>query len=262
MDFFSQMSSGISSTTTSTMNTGSSTIYIAAAIGIILAIIVVSAATFFWNRSNTMPKVQGFEDKKEDEEATDKEKKEGFFGGVAVGAGEPDCLRTSSEAAQVYSIFANRVSSTEEGPADFQEFRLLLSKLSCLKKDLIGTAGVVEATRYQPYATSMDIEPVSETTARCFAKTIPARDLDISLDKWSKRGKELVRRLCTSMNLTEMESSRADTLFDALMIDVSDVAKSVCLSGEPTINGKNAPRQPNGFEPPTNEDLGPYKGYY
>lgn len=259
MDFFSQMSTGISSTGSS--QTGNSTVYIAAALGVVLAIIIVSVAVFFWNRSNTMPKVQGFANQ-EDEEATDEEKKEGFFGGVAVGAGEPNCLRTSSEAAQVYSIFANRVSSTEEGPADFQEFRLLLSKLACFKKDLIGTAGVVEATRYQAYTTSMDIEPISETTARCFAKTIPPRDLDISLDKWSKRGKELVRRLCTSMNLTEMESSQADTLFDALIVDVSDVAKSVCLSGEPTINGKVAPRQPNGVEPPTNEELGPYKGYY
>ena len=59
-----------------------------------------------------------------------------------------------------------------------------------------------------------------------------------------------------------MESSQADTLFDALLRDVSDVARSVCLSGEPTINGKNPPRQPNGFEPETLSELGPYKGYY
>jgi hypothetical protein len=209
-----------------------------------------------------MPSVQGFEDAERVDISGTPVPTEGFFGGVAVGAGEPNCLRTSSEAAQVYAIFANRASSTEEGPADFQEFRLLLSKLACFKKDLIGTAGVVEATRYQAYATSMDIEPIGETTARCFAKTIPSRDLDISLDKWGKRGKELIRRLCTSMNLTEMESSQADTLFDALLRDVSDVARSVCLSGEPTINGKNPPRQPNGFEPESLSELGPYKGYY
>jgi len=229
------------------------TVYIMVVVGIALALTIWAAASFFWNRSNTMPKAQGFEDASG---------VEGFFGGVAVGAGEPDCLRTSSEAAQVYALFANRVSSTEEGPADFQEFRLLLSKLACFKKDLIGTAAVVEATRYQPYATSMDIEPISETTARCFAKTIPSRDLDISLDKWGKRGKELIRRLCTSMNLTEMESAQADTLFNALMGDVSEVARSVCLSGEPTINGKVAPRQAGGYEPPLLQELGEYKGYY
>jgi len=242
---------------TSSASTGGSntTTYIFIVVGIVLALVIWSAASFFWNRSNTMPKAQGFED-------ASGTPVEGFFGGVAVGAGEPDCLRTSSEAAQVYAIFASRASSTEEGPADFDEFRLLLSKLACFKKDLIGTAAVVEATRYQPYATSMDIEPISETTARCFAKTIPSRDLEISLEKWGKRGKELIRRLCTSMDLSEMESAQADTLFNSLMRDVSDVARSVCLSGEPTINGKFAPRQAGGFEPPALQELGEYKGYY
>ena len=251
-------------TGSSLMNSGESyaTAYIVAALGIPLALLIWAIASFFWNRSKTMPKAQGFEDASGAQGFKDGSGVEGFFGGVAVGSGEPDCLRTSSEAAQVYAIFANRASSTEEGPADFQEFRLLLSKLACFKKDLIGTAAVVEATRYQPYATSMDIEPISETTARCFAKTIPSRDLEISLEKWGKRGKELIRRLCTSMNLTEMESAQADTLFSALMRDVSEVARSVCLSGEPTINGKVAPRQAGGYEPPALSELGEYKGYY
>lgn len=238
-----------------TGSSGDQNFWVMVMIGILLAMIVWSVASFFWNHGSTMSQAQGFED-------ASGAPVEGFFGGVAVGSGEPDCLRTSSEAAQTYALFANRVSSTEEGPADFQEFRLLLSKLACFKKDLIGTAAVVEATRYQPYATSMDIEPISETTARCFAKTIPSRDLDISLDKWGKRGKELIRRLCTSMNLTEMESAQADTLFSALMRDVSEVARSVCLSGQPTINGKVAPRQAGGYEAPALQELGPYNGYY
>lgn len=249
MDYLSALTSS-SSLPTEGSNT---TIYIFVVVGIALALVIWAVASFFWNRSNTMPKAQGFEDASGTE---------GFFGGVAVGSGEPDCLRTSSEAAQVYAIFANRTSSTEEGPADFQELRLLLSKLACFKKDLMGTAAVVEATRYQAYATSMDIEPIGETTARCFAKTIPSRDLEISLEKWSRRGTELIRRLCTSMNLTEMESAQADTLFSGLIRDVSDVARSVCLSGEPTINGEEAPRQAGGFEPPGLQELGEYKGYY
>lgn len=253
MDYLGALTSSASSA--SSAGGSNTTLYIMVVVGIALALVIWAVSSFFWNRSNTMPKAQGFED-------ASGSSVEGFFGGVAVGAGEPDCLRTSSEAAQVYAIFANRASSTEEGPADFQEFRLLLSKLACFKKDLIGTAAVVEATRYQPYATSMDIEPISETTARCFAKTIPSRDLEISLEKWGKRGKELIRRLCTSMNLTEMESAQADTLFGSLMRDVSDVARSVCLSGEPTINGKVAPRQAGGYEPPALQELGEYKGYY
>jgi hypothetical protein len=252
MDYLSAM------TGSSSISGGSNTtVYIFVVVGIALALVIWAVASFFWNRSNTMPKAQGFEDASGSVAET-----EGFFGGVAVGSGDPDCLRTSSEAAQVYALFANRASSTEEGHADLQEFRLLLSKLACFKKDLIGTAAVVEATRYQAYATSMDIEPIGETTARCFAKTIPSRDLDIILDKWTKRGTELIRRLCTSMDVSEMESVQAETLYSELLRDVSDVARSVCLSGEPTINGKEAPRQAGGFEPPALQELGEYKGYY
>ncbi len=130
------------------VNTGSMTtpsgqdgynMYIFAVIGIVLALLIWGVASFFWNRSKTMPTVQGFADAEQVDLSGADVPKEGFVGGVVVGAGEPDCLRTSSEAAQVYAIFANRRSSTEEGPADFEEFRLLLSKLSCFKKDLIGT---------------------------------------------------------------------------------------------------------------------------
>lgn len=220
-----------------------------------VAILVVVGIGWFvlYGRSATMPALSGFEDLK---------KKEGFYGGVAVGAGVPDCLRTSSEGARLHGLFASKVSGFEEGPEDFKELTLLLSQLSCFKKDLMGVGKQIEATRYQPFATQLDMEPIAETTARCFAKTIPSRDLEISLEKWGKRGKELIRRLCTSMNLTEMESAQADTLFGALMRDVSEVARSVCLSGQPTINGKVAPRQAGGYEAPELQELGPYNGYY
>lgn len=241
---------------TSFLFSGDSMLYLV--IGLVVAALVVGVGYIFWTRSNTMPKIQGFQATLMDPSG----ETEGFFGGVAVGAGAPDCLRTSSEAAQVYAAFANRTQTTEEGLPDLEELRLLLSKLACFKKDLIGTAGVVEATRYQAYATSMDMEPVAETTARCFAKTIPSRDLELSLEKWGKRGMTLISRLCTSVNLTELEAGQIERLFTLLIKDIGDVARSVCLAGEPQINGVPTPRAPGGFEPPDLQDLGTYKGYY
>jgi hypothetical protein len=159
-------------------------------------------------------------------------------------------------------MFNEKLSTTAEGPEDLAELRLLLSKMACFKKDLIGTANVVEATRYQAYATSMDIEPIAETTSRCFAKTIPVRDLDIILDKWSKRAQTLVLRLCTSMNMNESQLSSAEVLLNALVKDVGDVARSVCLAGTPTIGGQPVGRELSGVEPPSLQELRPYKGYY
>lgn len=50
--------------------------------------IIVSVIWYFWG-NKTMPKTSGF---------SDASGHEGFFGGVAVGSGDPDCLRSSSEA--------------------------------------------------------------------------------------------------------------------------------------------------------------------
>lgn len=205
-------------------------------------------------RSNTLPTLTPFQDMPK--------KKEGFYGGVAQGAGIPDCLRTSSEAAELYAMFAGKVQSVEEGSSDLSEFTILLSQLSCFKKDLMGVAQQVEATRYQPFATQLDLEPIAETTARCFAKTIPKRDIELSFEKWSKRGHFLIVRLCTAAGLSEAQLVQADTLFKKLIADVKDVAMDRCLTGTPTIAAEPAsPRDP--IPHSSNDITGrEYNGYY
>lgn len=214
-------------------------------IALLVVGVAIGVGMLFWNRGSTMPVVQGF--------------KEGFAG-VAVGAGVPDCLRSSSAAAELYTLVSN--PKLEEGTADFKEFALLLSQLCCFKKDLLGIAGVVEATRYQEFNTQLNLEPIAETTARCFAKTIPPRDLELTFEKWQKRGHFLLTRLCTAVGLSESEHTSAETLFSSLLTDVKSIATSKCLSGEPTINAEPAPREVKNYQPPTLNNLGPYMGYY
>lgn len=185
---------------------------------------------------------------------------EGFAGPAKVGI--PDCLQESSYAAKLYEILSSKKQTTEEGPDDLREFTLLLSKTSCLKKDLMSQSGFVEATRYQVYSTAHDVEPVAETTARCLAKTIPIRDLEISLDKWLTRGKMLMKRLCTSVNLNDSNLKEANALFKKHMDDVSDIAKAKCLKGDVEIAGTPGPRDVTGYSPPELEELREYKGYY
>lgn len=225
--------------------------------GVALLVILVGVGIGYfvlYGRANTMPSLSPFEDMHK--------KKEGFYGGVAKGAGVPDCLRTSSEAAQLHSLFASKISQFEEGPADFKELTLLLSQLSCFKKDLMGVAQQVEATRYQPFDTQLDMEPIAETTARCFAKTIPSRDLELSFDKWSKRGIFLITRLCTSANLTDAEHTQAEGLFHAFIADIKDVAADRCLTGTPTIMAQPqlSPRDARAFDPGSSGRE--YFGYY
>jgi hypothetical protein len=243
-------------------------------LGIALAasLVVIGIGWFvLFNRASTMPTLTPFEDmagsarqlySNSNGVAEDMKKKEGFYGGVAVGAGVPDCLRTSVEGARLHGLFAEKVSGFEEGPADFKELTLLLSQLSCFKKDLMGVAKQVEATRYQPFDTQLDMEPIAETTARCFAKTIPPRDLDLAFDKWNKRGIFLITRLCTSANLTDAEHTEAEKLFRAFIVDVKDVAGTACLTGTPTIMGQAQfnPRDAGAYDAGTSGRE--YFGYY
>ena len=222
---------------------------------VVIASVVTFVAAFvgynMWIMSKTMPVASGFENKKVE-----------GFGGVAVGSGMPDCIRASAEGGQIADFFMSRESSAEEGVDDLRELLVLLGKLSCFKKDLVGAAGVVEATRYQPYSTAHDIEPVAETTARCFAKTIPPRDLAISFDKWSSRGAKLLRRLCTAYDASPEQFVKLTTTFGTMVADVKDVAEKACHVGTPMINGKPQGRDVQGYQPDEAVDLGPYKGRY
>ena len=219
---------------------------------------------------------EGFRKEKEGFRSKEKEgfrskEKEGFrnsvayskaegFGGIAHGAGSPSCLRSSAEGAKLIDMFQGKKPRFNEGPDALSELTVLVGKLSCFKKDLVSPSYIVNATRMQPYSTTHDIEPIAETTARCFAKTISPRDLGISLDKWTSRGEVLVKKLCTSYSLKQSEVEEAQALFRAVLRDVSDIARSSCLAGEPSIAGKPGPRDAHPYEKVT--DFGTYTGYY
>ena len=186
---------------------------------------------------------------------------EGFYGGVAMGAGEPDCLRTSSEGAALIDLFSDKPCTSESGADDLRELKQIAGKLSCFKKDLLSPSHVIDATRYQKFTTSHDIEPVAETTGRCFAKTLSPRDLELSIEKWTGRGQALVRRLSASYRLSPADVEKAQALFQAMARDVADVARSTCMpdTGVATPAG---PRDPAGRPEPGVEQTSEYKGYY
>jgi hypothetical protein len=104
---------------------------------------------------------------------------------------------------------------------------------------------------------------VAETTARCFAKTIPQRDLSLGLDKWGTRGTFLLKRLCTSERLTELEEHEALQLFGDAMADITEIALGKCCNSDVgVIAGQPQPRMVGGYETPNVGNLKEYKGYY
>ena len=157
---------------------------------------------------------------------------EGFYGGVARGSGHPDCLRTLPEGSEILDVLAHPIANApavSEGSADYREFQLILSKLGCLKKDLMSPSGIVEATRYQAFETAHDRINVAEVCAMCLNQTIPSRDLNLVFIGWRDRGRVLLRKLCTEANLKEEEVVKLEKLFMKAFNDVYDIATSRCL---------------------------------
>ena len=213
---------------------------------VVIALIAVVVSYQLWSGANTQPKPY---------------LEEGFAGPVN-GTSALSCGDRSLEATKLYAMFTSKTSSTEVGSDDLLELQNLLGKFCCLKQDLLAPGSLVNATKNSPYITSQDIEQVSETAARCFAKTIPKRDIDIIVDKWSKRGDMLVRRLCTSYNLSPDENKIARSLFSGVLADINDILLTVCLKGPVTIGGEDGPRMVSGLEPTAIINQGTYGGYY
>jgi hypothetical protein len=183
------------------------------------------------------------------------------FQGPTRGVSEIPCGQESSYATAILELFSTKQSVTEEGSPDLKEFKLILSKLCCLKHDLMSTAQVVQAMLYLPYNNTHDRENPADIAGRCFTKSIPMRDLDISFGTWKERGIALISRLCTSYNLSPSESDQVKNNFTGLWMDVFSVAKNACVvtKENPVFE---SPRDPKGFTPEDIQDLGPYKGYY
>lgn len=180
---------------------------------------------------------------------------EGFYGGVARGAGQPDCLRTLSDAAAVYWRLENASDSK-----DLAEFRLLLSKWACLKKDLMSPSGIVEASRYLPYSTMHDRIPVPDVAGQCNSKTMPKRDLDITFETWRDRATYLFRRLCASAKIPSKEMATLEKQLLAAWADVYDIATSQCLTYIPS-GSKLLPRDAAPYTPDSLVDLRNYDGF-
>ena len=182
------------------------------------------------------------------------------FQGPTFGVSHIPCGQESAEASALVQMFVDKESTTEEGNADLAELKLILSKLCCIKHDLMAPRQVVQSTLDHPYQNTHDRENPADLVARCFNKTIPPRDLDISFATWKNRGLELLARSCTSFNLSHEEAEQAKKYFIGVWTDVFAIAKTV--STPPEKVSSDSPRDPAGFTPESIQGLGPYKGYY
>ena len=219
------------------------TVFIVLAVWLVISVVVSRMNTVPFNASSGMTDV----------------KLEGFQGPTR-GVSSFPCGQESAEASALVDMFEGRTSTTESGEPDLTELKAILSKMCCMKHDLMGVSQTVQASLYLPYSNSHDRENPADTVGRCFTKGIPARDLDITFATWKERALLLINRLCTSYSFAAGESDDAVKYFMRAWNDCYDVAQTVCLveNKVPT----SSPRDPKGFLPEAVQELGEYKGYY
>lgn len=227
--------------TSTTFTSSSFFVFISILIAVAAGLIGVS----IFSRMNTVPsglKLEGFQ-------------------GPAMGVSNLPCGQESAEARALVEVFSIRNSSTEEGEPDFNELKQILSKLCCMKHDLMSTSQVVQNMMYLSYSNTHDRENPADTVARCFTKSIPPRDLDITFATWKERAMVLISRLCTSYKLSSSDSDNAMQLFMGVWNDVFSIAKNAC-SPPPKAPEYESPRDPRGHTPESVDELGPYTGHY
>lgn len=210
--------------------------------GILVAVLIGITVYFMLGRAETRPVVSG------------------FYGGAIHGTSELPCGRMSVEAEQLIAFFhSKQFSNTQD---NLHDLRNLLSKLCCLKQDLMAPQQTITAVKELGFATHMDIQPVADLTARCFSKTIPERDLNIQFIKWRDFGLDMIRRLCTAANLSEAEVKHAEGLFNKCWSDVQDVAMTTCISTVGEGAFKQSPHEASPHIPEELDELRPYDGLY
>ena len=173
---------------------------------------------------------------------------EGFSVAAVDPVLSPACTQRSADAQKLLG----RIASVPQSDPDAAELRLLLSKLCCMEADISSPAsGIVRCIPLQ-YRTTHDMDVASSIVSRCQKNAINSRDIDLILDKFSTRGRELVKRLCVD--------SEATTEFDNVVGRLRWAMTSFCLTPQPSMDKPTGPRDVGFWESDDVAALSQYQG--
>lgn len=157
----------------------------------------------------------------------------------------PACVQRSSAAQRILAAIATYPASDEAA----EEIRLLLSKLTCIEADISTSGAGKYRTLPLQFRTSHDMEPPTTFVGRCLNNAVRQRDIDLVMDKYTKRGKALIQSRCP-----EMQKDLDDVLATTRLSMVT-----FCLGNRPSMDKPMGVRDP-GFWAPADTDLRQYEG--
>ena len=161
----------------------------------------------------------------------------------------PACVERSTEAQSLLARFAT-VPATDDNAA---ELRLLISKLCCMEVDIVAPSAGSYRTLPLQFRTSHDLEPASTTVGRCLSRSLPQRDIDLALEKFQRRGEDLLTRVLGG------DCSDAKREF-AAVLDRLRRAFATCKGTQPSMDHPIGARDMGFWESRNVADLSAYQG--
>ena len=159
---------------------------------------------------------------------------EGFATIALDGETMPKCLIRDANSQQLLAQFQGLKASSAPSSATsvaYDEFKLILQKLLCIDADITGSGAGPFSTYQLPFATAHDIEPAANFVARCSKSALRSRDVEMAMEKFESRGKELIDRILTGAEQTPEnqeqapQSARSENRFQKIINTNRDLAK-------------------------------------
>lgn len=143
-------------------------------------------------------------------------------------------------------------------PDAFGELSLILQKMLCVDADVTG-AGVGEYQSFQlPFVTQHDLEPAASFVGRCLKGAVRSRDLELTIDKWEKRGAVLIQTLTGGIEGGESVRTECQTRFRTVTKRAARNIGQACTSARVSMDVPAGPRDPGFSVPKGLEEQGPY----
>jgi len=180
---------------------------------------------------------------------------EGFATVALDGETMPKCFLRDAEAQQILRELRGSLpkhSSVDVGVAH-AELVLILQKVLCIDADVSGSGAGPYSTYQMPFATAHDIEPAASFVGRCVRHAIRSRDLEMAMDKFEGRGKELIAHLCKGP-----QRDKVMVMFHNVVARATRNIATKCMTPKASLDTPAGPRDPGYFEPSELQELGPY----
>ena len=182
--------------------------------------------------------------------------REGFATIALDDATMPKCFLRDTEAQRLISMFQNvrKMPTASEPAMALAELTLILQKALCIDADVTGSGAGPYSTYQLPFATAHDIEPAASFVGRCLRNAIRSRDIEVAMDKFERRGAELINTLCTSKE----NLATAQDMFHNIMVRATRNISEICLKPQAQMDVPAGPRDPGYFTPESVDSLRPY----